>query len=90
MAFIIDKSEKVSVGTDAVSVPVRCRTFLITNAGNGTIYFRDASDGVACNADNGFPLASGQLLPVTLNADELSVVASAVGADVRLLYGRED
>ncbi|MBR2927542.1 MAG: hypothetical protein IKC24_00085 [Oscillospiraceae bacterium] len=87
MIHPIISSEKVTVGTAAVSVPVNCRSFLIKNCStNATVYFTEYENGGgAATAETGFPLSPGETCPVTLNARTLSLIASAQ-ADVRLLY----
>ena len=86
MIYPIVGEEKIAVGTTAVNVEVNCRAFLIkNNSDSATVYFREAQDGKAATADEGFALAAGETCPVPLCARTLSLIASAE-ADVRMLY----
>ena len=91
MALIIETTKKVTVGTSAVNVSTACRSFIVTNSSeNAKVYLRENSaDNVACTPDNGFIILPGQTSACTLNAECLSIVASAE-CDVYFLYGRED
>lgn len=87
MIYPIEAAEKVSAGTTAKNAETGFRAFLIRNCSDSaTVYFRDSyGDGVACTANNGFPVGPGETLPVPLRAGKLSLIATAE-ADVRLLY----
>ena len=91
MALIINSTEKITAGTNAVNVNTACRTFIITNTSdNAKVYIRDNSaDNIACTPDNGFVVLPGQSSVCTLNASRLSIVASAE-CDVYFLFGTED
>ncbi len=87
MMYKIDRIEKLSLGTTAVSVAVRGLACLIqNNSESAAVYFREKSgDGKAATASNGFALAGGRTLEVPLTAMELSIVASAASTDVRVM-----
>ncbi|MBR5460653.1 MAG: hypothetical protein IKV53_07255 [Clostridia bacterium] len=90
MALIINSSKKVTVGTNAITVPTSCSTFIVTNAsGSATVYMRENSDGAPCTSENGFAILPGQSLPMPICAGSLSMIATA-SADVFFLIGTED
>ena len=88
MNMIVRTAEKVEVGTSAKSVSVNSRSFLIANTSEtATVYFKEmAEDNKAVTAASGFALLPGQMLQLPLCARKLSLIASAAGTDVRILY----
>lgn len=88
MTYIIEKTEKVTVGAAAAEVAVNCRAFLLVNASEAeTVYFRESSeDGAGATADNSFALLPGQMMPHPLTARTLSLAASGEGTAVHILY----
>lgn len=83
----IESVRVLSVGTAAVTEPVRGLAFLAqNNSDSASVYFKEKrADGVSATADNGFVLGPGAMLSVPVTAEELSLVATAAGTDVRLL-----
>lgn len=61
--------------------------FLMQNLSDtATVYFREKdADGKDCTAQNGFALPPGAVQERVYTAHTLSLVASAAGADVRIL-----
>ncbi len=83
----IEEVKVLALGTRAVTLETACQGFLLENCSpSATVYFREKdADGVDCSSRNGFALAPGERTGVVLTARELSLVASAEGADVRIL-----
>ena len=85
MTYPIVSVKKVAATSAAQEVAVDCRNFVIKNASaSATVYFCEAANGEA-SASTGFPVSPGETLPVVLNANALSVSATAA-ADVYLLF----
>ena len=77
----------LTLGTEAVCVPVRGLACLVeNNSASGSVYLREQRvDGVSAGADNGWVLAPGERTPVPLVALDLSLAASAADTDARVL-----
>ena len=87
MNYKIETVRALSVGTTAQDVNVNYRGFLMQNLSDtATVYFREKdADGKDCTAQNGFALPPGAVQERVYTAHTLSLVASAAGADVRIL-----
>ena len=89
MAFVIEKTEKLSVTTTAKDVNVGFRSFLLKNADESkALYFKE-KDKVAVTVDNGFMLGPGEMIPVALSAKTLSIKGEAA-LNAYIMYGREE
>ncbi len=89
MSYIIDSVKKLSVGTSAVTEAAACRHFMIqNNSADATVYFKE-KNGADATASNAFALGPGKTFEHVLNANELSLIASAASTDVRILYVSE-
>lgn len=88
MNMIVRTAEMVTVGTEAQSVAINSKTFLMVNTSEAnTVYFKEmAEDGKPVTTANGFALLPGQMLQIPLCARTLSVIATAADTDVRFLY----
>ena len=76
----------VKVGTKAVSVELGYRGFMIKNASENAVYFREKdTDGKAVTAETGMRLDAGETFPAVLCAKTLSLIADGEDSDVRLL-----
>ena len=90
MVHIIEKVEKIVVGTEPITVNVDCRSFFIENAGETSVCFKEsAHDEVPADMENGFMLDAGDKFSQPLNAQKLSIVSGAAGGDVRIMYIQE-
>lgn len=88
MEKVIERIEKVKVGTTAKDIAADRRDFFLENVSeSATVYFKEKSeDGKVCTAENGFALLPKTIFPRPLCAKTLSVIASAADADLRVLY----
>lgn len=75
----------ISAGTAAKSVEVGYRTFLLSNLSEAATVYVKEHNGVDCTADNGFGVPAGEMMPIPMTAETLSIAASGE-ADVRILY----
>lgn len=91
MAFVIEKTEKLSLTTTAKEVDVACRSFLLKNAdAEKALYFKECSaDDTDVTVDNGFMLSPGEITPVVLSARTLSIKGAA-SLSAYIMYGREE
>ena len=83
----ISEIRALTLGTEAVTVPVRGLGFLAeNNSESAGVYLREQrEDGVSAGADNGWVLGPGECTPVPLVAMDLSLAASAADTDVRVM-----
>ena len=91
MAFKIEDAKQITVGTTAVSENVNYRDFMIVNnSTTATVYLKEKeTDNTAATATNGFALLPGATVQYPMTAAELSLIASAAGTTVTILYGRD-
>jgi len=90
--YKIESVQTLTVGTTAQTVSVRGLGCLVqNNSESATVYFKEARfDGKAAAASNGYALGPGKETRLPLVAMDLSIVASAAGADVRVLILEEE
>ena len=83
----IESVRTLTVGTSAQTADLGGLAFLIeNNSDSADVYFKESrADRTAATAANGFRLGPGCALNTALTAEELSLIASAAGTDVRLL-----
>jgi len=84
--YRIENVIALTVGTAAVTVPIKGLACLIGNNSAGAVYFKERrDDGVDVTADNGWLLPAGGATSVPLTARELSLSAAQADSDVRIL-----
>lgn len=84
MSWKFEGVQAVSVGTTAKDVECHFRNFMLQNASEDkTIYIQS---GIKATADNGLALYPKDRTINVMTADVISVVASAAGADLRIIY----
>lgn len=88
MEKVIERIDRLKIGTTAKDIAVDRRDFFLENVSEGaTVYFKEKSeDGRACTVENGFALMPKTVFPRPLCAKTLSVIASAADTDLRVLY----
>ncbi len=88
MSYRIIGDETLTVGAQALEIPVRYRNFIfMNNSTDASVYFREkGTDGIDAAADRGFALWPGEQTRFPLTADQLSLVSDGKQADVRVLY----
>ena len=86
-SYRITEIRPLTLGTEAVCVPVRGLAFLAeNNSSTASVYLREQRcDGVPADARNGWVLGPGERTMIPLVAMDLSLAASASGTDVRVL-----
>ncbi|MBR2080698.1 MAG: hypothetical protein IKM36_06290 [Oscillospiraceae bacterium] len=82
--YKIEEVKAVDASGAAQDVQVGYRPYLIQNAGETPVTFKE-KDGVAATAENGFAVAAGATLPIVLTADTLSVF----GGKANILFLQE-
>lgn len=76
----------VKAGAKAVSLDLGYRGFMIKNASENTVYFREKdADGKDAAPDRGMRLDPYETFPAVLCAKTLSLIADGEDSDVRLL-----
>lgn len=84
MSWKFEGVQAVSVGTTAKDVECHFRNFMLQNASEDkTIYIQS---GIKATAANGMALYPKDRITTAMTADVISVVASAAGADLRIIY----
>ena len=85
MSWKFEGVQAVSVGTTAKDVECHFRNFMLQNASEDkTIYIQS---GIKATAANGLALyPKDRITSTVMTADVISVVASAAGADLRIIY----
>lgn len=84
MSWKFEGVQAVSVGTTAKDVECHFRNFMLQNASEDkTIYIQS---GIKATAANGLALYPKDRIKTVMTADVISVVASAAGADLRIIY----
>lgn len=92
MAYTMERSERLTVGTEPKKVSVDYRSFVLVNTSmKAAVYFREcAADGKAATKENSFALMPGESLQHPLTAKTLSMMSAAEDVEVCILYLRED
>ena len=84
MSWKFEGVQAVSVGTTAKDVKCHFSNFMLQNASEDkTIYIQS---GIKATAANGLALYPKDRITTVMTADVISVVASATGADLRIIY----
>ena len=84
MSWKFEGVQAVSVDTKAKDVECHFRNFMLQNASEDkTIYIQS---GIKATAGNGLTLYPKDRITTVMTADVISVVASAAGADLRIIY----
>lgn len=84
MSWKFEGVQAVSVGATAKDVECHFRNFMLQNASEDkTIYIQS---GIKATAANGLVLHPKDRINTVMTADVISVVASAAGADLRIIY----
>lgn len=84
MSWKFEGVQAVSVGATAKDVECHFRNFMLQNASEDkTIYIQS---GIKATAANGLVLYPKDRIKTVMTADVISVVASAAGADLRIIY----
>lgn len=85
--YKIAEIRTLTLGTEAVTVPVRGLACLVeNNSDSALVYLREKrEDGIAAGAENGWTLSPGERTAFPLVAMDLSLTASAVDTDARVM-----
>ena len=88
----IEKIICVTAGTSAAAVHVNGQPCLLQNNSEAaSVFFKESrDDGKAATAANGWRLGPGETTAVPLLLRELSVIADAASADLRILVLDEE
>ena len=84
MSWKFEGVQAVSVGTTAKDVECHFRNFMLQNASEDKMIY--IQSGIKATAGNGLVIHPGEMTETVMTADVISVVASAAGADLRILY----